>query len=68
MDDNVGTSLVLINSKKGAVLFEDIQQKIKCIEFPFKEAVLGNPSIMKSLPPSRVDREQFFKDAKCLNF
>ena len=68
MDDNVGTSLVLVNSEKGAALFEDIRQKIKCIEFPFEEAVLGNPSIMKSLSPSKVDREQFFKDAQYMNF
>ncbi len=42
MDDNKGISLVLINSKKGLDIFNNIKEEYKCEEIPFEDAFLGN--------------------------
>lgn len=68
MDDNVGTSLVLINSKKGEKFFEAISQKIKSQEFTPEQAYAKNPSLLTPLDPPKIDRESFFKDLNSMNF
>ena len=62
LDDNIGTSLVLINSKKGEEFFDSIQSKIKSIELPFETALGGNPMIMNTQPAPLVNREDFYND------
>lgn len=60
-DDDKGTSLVVVNSKKGEELFENIKNKIKYEESNIGEASKYNPSMIKAsaLPNNR---ETFFKD------
>ena len=55
MDDDKGTSLVLINSPKGKVLFEEIKQGIVFKEVEWEEAVKYNSAFSKSvvLPDKR---------------
>jgi acetyltransferase-like isoleucine patch superfamily enzyme/coenzyme F420-reducing hydrogenase beta subunit len=62
MDDNLGTSLVMVNSKKGQVYYESIQQKIKSVRVPFESTLAGNPSLVRPLDPPRINREAFFRD------
>lgn len=62
MDDNLGTSLVMINSKKGAAFYSSIQQKIKQVDLTFEQAVKANPMIMESQPQPLVDRDEFYKE------
>lgn len=69
MYDNLGTSLVLINNKKGKRFFDVIQQKLRTVELPYKTALKGNPSLTKpSLQATNLDRESFFKDAETMEF
>lgn len=68
MDDNIGTSLVLINSQKGAHYYEQIQQKIKSVNLPFESALAGNPMIMKSQSKPLVDRDEFYADVDSMSF
>ena len=68
LDDDIGTSLVLINSKKGEEYFGKIQQKIKSIELPFETALKGNPMIMNSQPLPLVNRDIFYTDLNKLTF
>ena len=60
LDDNKGTSLVLINSKKGQEVFEKIKHKINFREVDFKKSIRLNPSIKKSCKhnPKRINLMQ----------
>jgi acetyltransferase-like isoleucine patch superfamily enzyme/coenzyme F420-reducing hydrogenase beta subunit len=62
MDDNLGTSLVMIHSHKGKDLYDSILQKLKTIEVPFDSVVVKNPMLLKSQPSPLVDRDAFYAD------
>ena len=68
MDQDKGTSLVLINSEKGKQLFEDIKKNIEWKEFTLKEAKQGNSAIEESLIASSANRKSFFDDIDKLPF
>jgi acetyltransferase-like isoleucine patch superfamily enzyme/coenzyme F420-reducing hydrogenase beta subunit len=68
MDDNLGTSLVLVNSEKGRLYFDAIQQKIKSVQVSFESILPGNPALINSLGPSKVNREEFFRDLQDNDF
>lgn len=64
LDDNTGTSVVLINSKKGELYFSEVRKKLKSEDVPFNQVVEGNPALVASLPKSSVNREEFFDRIK----
>ena len=68
MDKNLGTSLVLINSKKGETFFENVKPRINFVQVPFDKAVCGNPAFIESLEPAKVDRDTFFVDLENMSF
>ena len=68
MDDNVGTSLVLINSEKGKEFFNAISQKIKSSPVPLKKAIKGNKALIESLPFPTINRQNFFEDLNKTDF
>ncbi len=68
MEKNLGTSLVMINSRKGVSFFESIKQRINFIPVPLEKAEAGNPALIKSLESPKVDRAQFFKDLDDMSF
>ncbi|MDR1183068.1 MAG: Coenzyme F420 hydrogenase/dehydrogenase, beta subunit C-terminal domain [Bacteroidales bacterium] len=68
MDDNLGTSLVMVNSRKGQAYYESIQQKIKSVRVPFASTLAGNPALVQPLDPPRVDRDAFFVDLQNSDF
>ena len=68
MDDNLGTSLVLINSEKGKIAFDSIAQKIKAVKLPYEAALNGNPALVKSITKTTIDRNHFFDDIHSLRF
>ncbi len=56
LNDNKGTSLVLINSDKGNSCFKQIKNQLKfCKKVPIKYAIKGNPSLISTskLHPNR---------------
>lgn len=61
MDQDRGTSLVMVNSDKGLDLFESIKDKIKWREFTIADAVMGNPAMYASLKAVKSNRKEFFK-------
>ena len=61
MNDDKGTSLVIINSKKGNQLFEKIKQNTIYKEEDFEEAIKYNPSMINSVKLHK-NRENFFKE------
>lgn len=60
MDDNQGTSLVLIHSEKGKNLFESIRNQIDVEEAFLEKAIQYNPSMISSAVYT-YRRDQFFE-------
>ena len=67
MNDEKGTSLVIVNSKKGQELLDEIKDFMKYEEVDFEMAIKGNPSFTKVSAPNKKS-EQFFKELKESNF
>lgn len=62
LDNNIGTSLVLLNSKKGEAYFELIKDKLEWEETAFESILPGNVALTTPIAPARVDRKSFFED------
>lgn len=62
MDQDKGTSLVMVNSDKGMKLFESIKEKIIWKEFTIEDAKKGNPAMESSLTAIPSSRNDFFED------
>lgn len=64
LEQNLGTSLIMVNSKKGLDYFEKIKDRLIVKEFNLKDLLPGNNlAIMGGeLPyPANINREEFFK-------
>lgn len=68
MDQDKGTSMVMVNSDKGAALFDSVKDKIVFKQFSKGEAAVGNPAMNHSLTSSFATRQQFFEDLDKLPF
>jgi len=68
MDKNLGTSLVMVNSKKGEAFFEKAKARAKTVKVSFDSILPRNPALIKPLPSSKVNREQFFEDLDNMTF
>jgi acetyltransferase-like isoleucine patch superfamily enzyme/coenzyme F420-reducing hydrogenase beta subunit len=68
LEKNLGTSLVMINSKKGELYFEQLKNRINYVKVLFESIEAGNPSLNLSLAKPKVNREQFFKDLDKMSF
>lgn len=60
MDQDRGTSLVMVNSDKGKALFDAIKDKINWRQFTMKDAEAGNPALNTSLTSTSPNRDAFF--------
>ncbi|WP_455665453.1 Coenzyme F420 hydrogenase/dehydrogenase, beta subunit C-terminal domain [Phocaeicola sp.] len=61
MDQDRGTSLVMINSNKGLALFETIKSNIEWKEFTMADAAKGNPAMNTPLKAVKPNRKEFFE-------
>ena len=68
LEKNLGTSLVMVNSKKGRAFFEQVKKRINFVEVPFNSIEAGNRSLNLSVEPPKVDREKFFEDLNKMSF
>ncbi|MGH4139640.1 Coenzyme F420 hydrogenase/dehydrogenase, beta subunit C-terminal domain [Clostridium sp.] len=67
LDDDKGTSLLLINSDKGKTMLDACKDKIVFKECDLDHAIKGNPSIISSVKVPK-GREKFFKDLNSNDF
>lgn len=67
LDNDCGTSLVLINSEKGFKFFKSVSDKVFSQEHKIEDAMPGNPAMIKSLE-EKPGREQFFRELDILPF
>lgn len=68
LDKDLGTSLVMINSKKGLDYFETIKPHINYIQTSFQSTLLGNLALIKPLDAPKVSRLDFFEDLDRMTF
>lgn len=68
LDNNTGTSAVMINSDKGDELFNRIKKKIQYVEVKVEDFFKGNQALIKSIPEPNYDRKAFFKDLHTMSF
>lgn len=68
MDQDRGTSLVMVNSDKGQALFDSIKDKVEWRQFTMDDARAGNPAMDGSLSSAKPNREAFFNDLDKLPF
>jgi coenzyme F420-reducing hydrogenase beta subunit len=68
MDKDLGTSLVMLNSRKGLAFFEKAKLRLNFIQTPFDAILGGNTALIKPLNPPLVNREMFFNDLDKMTF
>lgn len=68
LEKNLGTSLVMVNSKKGETYFEEVKKRINYVPVPFGSIEAGNRSLNLSVDPPKVDRDEFFRDLDQMSF
>lgn len=61
MNDNKGTSLIIVNSKKGQELFENVKEESIYKQVDIDQALQYNPSMIKSVSKN-PNREKFFEN------
>lgn len=62
MDQDKGTSLVMVNSSKGEKLFDVIKPEVTFKQFTMEDARRGNPAMDSSLQNVGTNRDKFFND------
>lgn len=67
MDDGLGTSLVLVNSKRGLSSFEKLDSRVRVTETDASEAVKYNSAAVKSVARPE-NRDEFFRILQCCGF
>lgn len=67
-DNNLGTSLVMLNNTKGKKYYEQITSGILDTVIPFKSILRGNQALTKPLDRPLVDRNEFYKNLDKLSF
>ena len=77
INDNMGVSLVVISSKKGSEIFNEIKENFVCEQTDLDKAIIYNSSMIKSVSKHR-NRDKFFRKVdkcdfeklakKCLRF
>lgn len=68
LDNNIGTSMILLNSKKGEQFFEIAKDELEYKETPFESILGGNIALRKSIEPAKIDRKTFFEDLDSHDF
>lgn len=63
LEKNLGTSLVMINSKKGQKFFEEVKPRINYIPMAFENILPKNPALVRSIALPKVNRDDFFEYA-----
>lgn len=68
LDDNIGTSAVIINSNKGKDFFEKAAKRLHKQDISIRDIEPSNPALLTSSERPNYDRDQFFRDLDELRF
>ena len=67
LNDNKGTSLVILNTDKGEEMFENIKDYMVWRKVDFEESIKYNPSMFKSVEMPKY-RDEFFSNIEKMEF
>ncbi len=67
VDDDKGTSIVIVNSTKGKKLFDKTKDKVQCDMVNYNSICKGNPRFYTSVNYNE-ESESFFEDLKTMGF
>jgi acetyltransferase-like isoleucine patch superfamily enzyme/coenzyme F420-reducing hydrogenase beta subunit len=62
MDDDMGTSVVLLNSQKGIVFFNSTKINIETKEVSLRDVLPGNRALSHPIVLPTINRDEYFKD------
>ena len=62
MDDNIGTSVILVNSLKGNLFFDLIKENLIWKKKKIEDVLIGNGALIRSLSYPTINREEFYSD------
>lgn len=68
LDDNIGTSAVIVNSEKGLRFFETATKRLIKQEITIKDIEPSNPALLSSSKRPNYNRDQFFADMDTMRF
>lgn len=69
LEQNLGTSMVMLNTTKGATYFEKIKGKLTCREFSLQDVVSGNrEALFEVIKYPNIDRRLMFEDMDKMPF
>lgn len=69
LDKNLGTSFIMLNTKKGLDYFENIKSKMVCKEFSLKDVFTGNKQVfLNKISYPNIDRKAMFADLDIMDF
>lgn len=69
LEQNLGTSLVMLNTTKGERYFEKIRSKLVCREFTLDDIIQGNrPALLQPINYPSIDRKAMFEDMDNMPF
>ena len=69
MDQDLGTSLIILNSDKGVKYFESISESIVSKQFTMADALPGNTAIYSSEEEGDPElRKEFYRDLEKYSF
>lgn len=69
LEQNLGTSMVMLNTPKGEAFFEKIKSKLECREFTLQDIIPGNrEALLEVIKYPRIDRKAMFEDMDNIPF
>jgi acetyltransferase-like isoleucine patch superfamily enzyme/coenzyme F420-reducing hydrogenase beta subunit len=68
MEKDLGTSLVMLNSRKGLDYFESVKSRINSIQTPFVSILQGNKALVTPVGHPKINRNIFFEDLDRMSF
>ena len=69
LEQNLGTSMVMLNTPKGEKFFEKIRNKLECRNFTLEDILYGNrPALLEPIKYPNIDRKAMFEDMDKMPF
>lgn len=62
LDNNIGTSEILLNSEKGRRFWSLVKDRFESVELPLETAFKGNLALFTPIGTPTIDRKMFFED------
>ena len=62
LDDDAGTSAVIINNSHGLDFFHKIEKNIRCVPADINDMIPGNPALLRAEKYPTANRAEFYKD------